>query len=399
MSDWQMVYIPEVLFFQEGPGVRNSQYTNSGVKLLNVANLQNGKVDLETSQRYISEEEACGKYKHFLVDDGDLIIASSGIKVEYFDKKMGFVNGSQLPLCMNTSTIRFKPLNKSILDMKFFMYYLKTNQFKAQLDRLITGSAQLNFGPSHLKQITFPLPPLDTQQKIAHILDKSSDLIELRKAQIEKLDLLVKSQFIEMFGDPETNPKDWKETTIGDSCYSVKDGPHVSPSYVDEGEGIPFISTRNLVNGDGIDWSSAKYISETDYETYIKKSKPEKGDILYSKGGTTGVARYVDTDRRFANWVHIAVLKFSNNLDGLFFQYMLNSDYCYRQSQSLTKGIANRDLVLSAMKQIKFYLPPIGLQYQFINLVKQVDKSKFEIQKSLEKLETLKKSLMQKYFG
>ena len=105
------VKIPDVLFFQEGPGVRNTQYTTEGIKLLNVANLVDGKVDLSTSDRYISEEEAFGKYSHFLCDDGDFIVASSGIKVEYIDKKMGFVDESMLPLCMNTSTIRFKVLN------------------------------------------------------------------------------------------------------------------------------------------------------------------------------------------------------------------------------------------------------------------------------------------------
>ena len=95
--DKKWVKIPYVLFFQEGPGVRNTQYTNDGVKLLNVANLVDGKVDLSTSDRYISEDEAYGKYKHFLCDAGDFIIASSGIKVEYIDKKMGFVDESMLP--------------------------------------------------------------------------------------------------------------------------------------------------------------------------------------------------------------------------------------------------------------------------------------------------------------
>ena len=81
-------YIPisEMLWFQEGPGVRNTQYTTSGVKLLNVANLINGELDITNTERYISEDEAYGRYKHFLVDEGDFIIASSGIKVEYFDK-------------------------------------------------------------------------------------------------------------------------------------------------------------------------------------------------------------------------------------------------------------------------------------------------------------------------
>ena len=98
------VKIPEMLFFQEGPGVRNTQYTSSGVKLLNVANLVDGKVDLSTSYRYISEDEAYGKYRHFLCDEGDFIVASSGIKVDYIDKKMGFISREMLPLCMNTST-------------------------------------------------------------------------------------------------------------------------------------------------------------------------------------------------------------------------------------------------------------------------------------------------------
>jgi type I restriction enzyme S subunit len=196
MGKWQMVSMADVLFFQEGPGVRNTQYTTAGVKLLNVANLQDGKVDLSTSDRYISEEEAYGKYKHFLVDAGDLIIASSGIQVSYFEKKMGFIASSQLPLCMNTSTIRFKSLDSNRLFIKFFMYYLKTIQFKEQLSKLITGTAQLNFGPSHIKQMCIPLPPLSVQQKIADILERVSVLIEKRKEQIKKLDLLVKSRFV-----------------------------------------------------------------------------------------------------------------------------------------------------------------------------------------------------------
>ncbi|GHV48181.1 hypothetical protein FACS189499_07080 [Clostridia bacterium] len=182
-----------------------------------------------------------------------------------------------------------------------------------------------------------------------------------------------------MFGEPETNPMGWDKTTIGDSCHYVKDGPHVSPDYVEDGTGVPFISTRNLVGRHGIDWSTAKYISEDDYEMYIRKCNPEKGDILYTKGGTTGIACYVDTEICFANWVHVAVLKFGGQLDGIYFENMLNSDYCYRQSQMLTKGIANRDLVLSAIKQIVFYLPPLPLQEKFADFVRQVDKSKFTV--------------------
>ena len=175
----------------------------------------------------------------------------------------------------------------------------------------------------------------------------------------------------------------WRESTIGKECYYIKDGPHKSPPYVEDGTGIPFISTRNVVNCDGIDWSTAKYISESDYEECIKKCKPEEGDILYSKGGTTGIAKLVDTDRRFANWVHVAVLKFGEQLNGRFFERMLNMDYCYQQSQRLTKGIANRDFVLSAIAQVRIFVPPIERQQQFESFIVQTDKSKYDSKVSL----------------
>ena len=180
-----------------------------------------------------------------------------------------------------------------------------------------------------------------------------------------------------MFGDPSTNPRGWDETTISDECFYIKDGPHKSlPDIGKENGGHPFISVRNIVNGH-IDFSTARYISDEDYADAIRKCHPEKGDMLYSKGGTTGIAKLIDIDEEFANWVHVAVLKFDKSrLNGVFFENMLNCSYCYEQSQRLTKGIANRDLVLSAMAQIKLYCPPMELQNQFADFVKQVDKSK-----------------------
>src|SRR5690625_428902 len=134
---WKIVDLPDIVSFQEGPGVRKSQYTQDGVKLLNVANLQKGKVDLSTSERYISKEEAYGRYEHFLVDEGDLIIASSGIQISYFEEKMGFITKKHLPLCMNTSTIRFKTLNENILNIRYYIYFYKINLLQKYIQSLI----------------------------------------------------------------------------------------------------------------------------------------------------------------------------------------------------------------------------------------------------------------------
>lgn len=191
-----MESIDKYVWYQEGPGVKKNQYTLEGIKLLNVANLIDGKIDLSTSDRYISKEEANGKYKHFGADEGDLVIASFGIQVNYFDKKMGFIKKEHLPLCMNTSTIRFKVLDKNTTNIRYFMYFLKSDIFKRQLQKLITGSAQLNFGPIHLKKIKINMPILENQNKEINELDKVQEIIDIREKQIEQLDKLIKSQFV-----------------------------------------------------------------------------------------------------------------------------------------------------------------------------------------------------------
>lgn len=244
------------------------------------------------------------------------------------------------------------------------------------------------------------VPTIEEQKRIVDIITRVKGVVLLREQQLSALDDLIKARFVEMFGDPATNPLGWTETTVGKECYYIKDGPHKSlPDIGKESGGHPFISVRNIVNH-VIDFSTAKYVSDEDYAEARKKCRPEKGDMLYSKGGTTGIAKLIDVDIEFANWVHLAVLKFDHNLlDGIYFENMLNSDYCYDQSQRLTKGIANRDLVLSAMAQIKMYRPPIELQKQFADFVKQVDKSKAAVQKALDEAQVLFDSLMQQYFG
>lgn len=278
-----------------------------------------------------------------------------------------------------------------------YLYYVVRYM---HLEKYFTGATIPHIYFKDYKNEQFNLDSLDVQKKIVNILGKCEKIISDRQSELAILDDLIKARFVEMFGDPGTNPMGWKETTIGEECFYIKDGPHKSLPDIGKGNGgHPFISVRNIVDG-YIDFSTAKYISDEDYADAIKKCHPEKGDMLYSKGGTTGIAKLIDVDTEFANWVHVAVLKFDKEkLNGVFFENMLNGAYCYEQSQRLTKGIANRDLVLSAMAQIKMYRPPLKLQQQFAAFVAQVDKSKAAVQKSLDETQVLFDSLMQKYFG
>ena len=287
------ISMPEILFFQEGPGVRNTQYKTEGVKLLNVANLTNGKIDLSLSDRYISEEEAYGKYKHFLCDAGDLVVASSGIKVEYIDQKMGFVNESKLPLCMNTSTIRFKVLDKEKLKLRYFMYYLKSQHFKEQLAKYITGSAQLNYGPSHLRKMVVPLVPLFLQENIVEKLDKIQIIIEKQQLELKALDELIKARFVEMFGDPVSNPKNWKKKALSDEA-EIKIGPFGSllhkEDYIVGGHAL--INPSHIIDGKVVpDYSLT--VSDEKYEE-LSTYHLHKGDVVMGRRGEMGRCAVVE---------------------------------------------------------------------------------------------------------
>lgn len=367
--------IPDVLSFQEGPGVRNTQYTTEGVKLLNVANLVDGKVDLSTSDRYISEEEAYGKYKHFLCDAGDFIVASSGIKVEYIDKKMGFVDESMLPLCMNTSTIRFKVLDVNQLRIRYFMYYLKSQHFKEQLFKKITGSAQLNYGPSHLKKMIMPLISLDKQDEIVACMDKIQSAIELRQKELIHLDNLIKARFVEMFGTLNSPSQEFTKATLKELCNKITDGKH-GGCKVEEGTERYFVGAREIYD-DEVHYDTAPEINVDEFEKDYKRCNIEIGDFLIVNTGATIGKSAIATDERTEHTLlqkSVALLKVKKELlNPVFLRW------CYRvntQMYIVESASAQPNLLLSKINSTVIYVPDMELQNQFADFVHQIGKSK-----------------------
>jgi len=177
---------------------------------------------------------------------------------------------------------------------------------------------------------------------------------------------------IEDFGIPFAIPVRWNWTMLGMLCYQVSDGPHFSPSYVSRDEGVPFLSTRNVRLG-GFDLTDLKYVSRKDHEEFCKRIIPDKGDILYTKGGTTGIARVNDLDFEFSVWVHLAVLRVAKEfLEPRYIELALNSPLCYEQSQAYTQGISNFDLGLTRMIKIVIPLPPLAEQHRIVAKVDQL---------------------------
>jgi len=370
MKKW--IKISDLLFFQEGPGVRNNQYTTNGVKLLNVANLVNGRVDLSKSERYISPEEAYGKYKHFLVGEGDFIIASSGIKVDYFDKKMGFIKKEHLPLCMNTSTIRLRSLDSNKMNINYFMYYLKSQSFKTQLSKQITGSAQLNFGPSHLKKMEFPLVAMNEQNSIILSLSNIENQIILKEQQLQEYDQLIKSRFVEMFEymDLSKQQKNWIKLgevseivtgTTPSTNQEINWGGHhlwITPAEIDDNSFYVFNTKRKLTD-EGV---RSKSLTVMPVNT-----------VLLSTRAPIGKAAIVGTPMSCNQGFKNFICKDNLNPIYLFTLLKYNKEYL----NSIGSGTTFKEISKSAVSNIVIPVPNIMLQKQFAQFYRQVDKLKF----------------------
>lgn len=266
---------------------------------------------------------------------------------------------------------------------------------ESQKDKFIkdaVGGAQPNLSAGYLKTIEFKLPPLEQQTRITRNLSKIDELLLLRKQQIAKLDELVKARFVEMF---ET--RKYPIEKLGRVCEKITDGTHKTPTYLDSG--IKFISAKNIIDGK-VDLTDTKYISKNEYQEIQKRCQVEIQDILLTKSGTLGIPAIIRTDCALGLFESLAVIKYDRSKLLPYFLYeQLRCNRVQRQFKAGTKGVAVKHLHLGVISDIDIIVPPISYQLEFSDFAEQVDKQKQTVQRSLEKLELMKKALMQEYFG
>ena len=399
----KQVSLSEVYWFQEGPGVRNWQFKDSGIKLLNVANItKQGKIDLDKTDRHLAKEEVDSKYAHFLIDEGDLVIASSGITNDddnLLRTKIAFIEKHHLPLCLNTSTIRFKS-KEGVSDLRFLKHWLNSLEFRQQITKEVTGIAQKNFGPSHLKKIKISLPPLAEQRRIASILDQADELRQKRKQAIEKLDQLLQATFIDMFGDPVSNPKGWE---IFKSKALFQDPPRIGTTTPANGEGIPVVRVGELGQF-YIDFEKCGrvQISESDFKKYELKN----GDLVLARA--IGSKNQLGKCSYFSEYFepvcidsHVMRLRpDSEKMHPLWFYFLLSSDQGKKILQSKGGATAVQFNINSAQaNDLDIALPPLSEQAKFVEIANKILKNKDSHIKSLEKNNLLFSSLQNQAFN
>lgn len=368
----------------------------NGTKVLRTTNFtQEGRINYaDVVIRSINQSKVEKKRLHY----GDIILEKSGGTEKTPVGRVVFCDEAvedSIYLCNNfTQAMR---VNQAIAIPRYVFYFMWNLHSSGKTDLLqnkTTGIRNLQV-KSYLNE-NCPLPPLEEQRKIAAVLDKVIDLIAKRKQQMDKLDELVKSRFVEMFGDTTLNPYGWDKDYLGTVC-DVRDGTHDSPKYYKTG--YPLVTSKNVTAG-RIDLSNCSLISETDYNKINERSKVDTGDIIMPMIGTIGKPVIVDIEPNFAI-KNVALIKFKqvSKVLNIYIQALLQSDYFNDSVLNKVRGGTQKFISLGDMRNIDILVPPIELQNQFAAFVKQVDKSKLAVRKSIEKLELLKKALMQKYFG
>ena len=289
--------------------------------------------------------------------------------------------------------------DEEIVDPKYVYYWLKSKT--DYLNALGRGATFKEISKSIVEEIEIPIPKLEVQKKLVQAMDKCKDLIDKRKEQIQACDELIKSQFIEMFGDPRTNPYNWEESSIGD-CYYVKGGKRIPKGmgYSDEVTAHPYLRATDMKNATILD-NDIKYISDEVYDK-IKNYTVSDGDIyLTNVGVNLGMAGVIPKKYDGANLTENAVklVPKQDKLTGMFISYYINSPGIQEYVNERKMSVGVPKLAIFRIESMPVIIPPLELQNEFAKFVQQVDKLKFEMEKSLHELENNFSALMQKAFS
>ena len=328
----------------------------------------------------INEPERFVKYtgKELICTEEDVVVVRYG--------NIGSIGIGKAGILANNLFALKKKGNKDIIS-KYIYYFLRSKKINNVLVNKANSSTMPALTHKMIKELEIPIYTKELEIKIVKELDKVQEIIDLRKKQIEELDELIKSQFVEMFGNVNDNKNSYEIKTLNEVFEFIKDGTHSTPTYTnDKINGIKFLSAKDVTKGT-INWENIKYIPLELHEQLVKRVKPQKGDILLAKNGTTGVCAKVDRDEIFDIYVSLALLRPKEGYVVDYLVQAINNDMTKEQFDRSLKGVGVPNLHLGEIQKVKIIVPPIELQNQFAEIVKQIDKQKFESVMELKKLQ------------
>ncbi|MBG0746314.1 MAG: restriction endonuclease subunit S [Planktothrix agardhii KL2] len=383
----ELVRLENICDIKSGGTPSRNEKDNYGglIPWAKISDIEASNGNLFTTEETITEKGLKAIHNR-IFDKGTLLFAMYG--------SVGKIAFTQVKVSTNQAILGINIKDESKLYDRYLYYWLLRK--KHEFLHLANGVTQKNLSTTFVRNLEIPLPPIASQRRIADILDKADEIIRKRKEAIALTEQLLKSTFLDMFGDPVINPKGWEVKKLEEVCYKVTDGTHQSPEW--SISGIPFLFVSNIVNGE-IDFNVSKYISEDFWQKLTLRCPIEINDILYTTVGSYGNVALVRTDKKFCFQRHIAHIKPDNSkINPEFLLGLMQSDGIKRQADQQVRGIAQKTLNLKELKSFQVFNPPINLQKKYAAIRRKIESKLQKQQKMLQESENLFNSLLQKAF-
>lgn len=360
---WPLVKLEAVSeFIRNGASIKQSSDA-AGLPITRIETIADRAVNLDKCG-YADVSE--GEYLNYRLRNGDILI--SHINSEKHLAKCAIFESDRRDIVHGMNLLCLRPRCEVVFP-KYLFHYLSSPVFLMLIPPITKKSVnQASFTVTAFKDLEIPLPPLPEQKRIAAILDKADAIRRKRRQAIQLADDFLRAAFLDMFGDPVTNPKGWPVDKFG-NVFDVRDGTHDSPSYVESG--FPLITSKNIKNGE-IDMSDVNYISKEDYELINRRSKVDVGDILMPMIGTIGNPAVVHDEPLFAI-KNVALIKLGkSSLPAGFVLALLNGPLLEVAVQQKSRGGTQKFLGLGDIRDLNCYLPDERLVSKYIGIANKV---------------------------
>ena len=340
-------------------------------------------------------------YRAYVLEDGDILMSHIN-SVRYLGRAVKYSKHDDETIIHGMNLLRLKAIREIVIP-DYACLYFSSRHFREQISRITKKSVnQASFSVADLRRTKMLIASLEEQKQIVALMSRIDGIMQTRKAEYKALDQLIKARFIELFGDPYSNPRNWKQMTFKEASTRLSDGPFgsnlKSEHYSDTG--VRVIRLGNIGVGTFID-DDKSFIPVEHYEK-LKKYTCRSGEIVIGTLGDPNlraciIPQDIGIAINKADCVHF--IPKHDVLNVTFACQYINCPETLLLAQGMIHGQTRARVSSGQIAEMPIFIPPMNLQNEFASFVSQVDKSKLSIQASLGQLETLKQSLMQKYFG
>jgi len=356
------------ILFTDGDWIESKDQSDSGIRLIQTGNIGNGEFLYKNDKAKYISVDTFKRLNCKEVFPNDILVSrlpepvGRGCIIPDIGEKM--ITAVDCTICR---------INENLVDRKYFCYFLESNAYKTQLEQHVTGTTRKRISRKNLSSVEIDIPEQAKQKEVVYKLDRLKKIIQNYNRELDLLDELVRARFVEMFGDLRVNDKGWKYYKLDELTELITDGEHATPKRTTQG--IYLLSARNVLNHQ-LSLEDVDYIDYDEFSRISRRIIPREGDVLISCSGSIGRCCVVPKNIKFQMVRSIALLRFKSNINPVFAEYMITSDYLQDQINKSKTVSSQANLFQGKIKSLKGVVPPLELQNQFASFVQEIDKSR-----------------------